>query len=130
MEFNFSPTRSVFLIGLVGAFAAWGGFSTPEVDSEAMIVHWRRLSKAWTYCILLFLAGAVSVSVIDHFVGTVDRSSVRLLYIIFGVILMVASIMWQRGLRQAASTMAPVEEAAPSAMREPPRGVVSANLLA
>lgn len=118
MELNLSVGRLSFLIALILAFSVSGGFSTPEVASESYTMMPRRLSKAWTYCILLFLGGAVSVSVIDHTVGTMDRSSIRFLYVIFGVILMTSSIAWQRGLREAAASTSQGNPVAPTQMMD------------
>jgi drug/metabolite transporter (DMT)-like permease len=74
-----------------------GGFSIPEVHDEFRDPQ--RVTRAWLYCVMMFLAGAGCVSIVDHFVGTIDRSNIRLLYIIIGVALMIGSYLWQRGVR-------------------------------
>ncbi len=40
-------------------------------------------------------------TLVDHFVGTIDRANVRLLYVIVGLALMFASCCWIRSLVQA-----------------------------
>jgi hypothetical protein len=50
---------------------------------------------------LMFISGATCASVVDHYVGTLDRSNIRLLYIIVGVVLMTAASLWIRGMRSA-----------------------------
>ena len=98
MEMNFSFRRVLIFVGLVGVFAWWGGFSPPSVVDDSSL-SLRRVGRAWRYCVLLFLSGAVCVSVIDHYVGTMDRSNIRLAYIILGCLLMGSGVLWLRGLR-------------------------------
>ena len=108
MEFNFSITRLLLLIALLVFFAVIGGFSPPSVSADSMLDP-HRLAKAWRYCVLLFVSGAVSASLVDHFVGTLDRSNLRLLYVIIGVALMIGAYIWMNGLHGAthsAMTMA------------------------
>ena len=100
MEFNFSLPRLAILIACVGLFWLLGGFSLPGV-AEAGYHGPQRVTRAWIYCILMFLGGAVSVSVVDHHVGNLDRSSLRFLYVILGVLLMGGSYLWLRTLREA-----------------------------
>jgi len=88
MEFNFSITRILLLATLVAAFAMLGGFSPPLIPSGSLLDP-HKVAKAWIYCILLFLSGAVCTSIVDHFFGIVDRSSIRLVYVILGIALMV-----------------------------------------
>lgn len=56
------------------------------------------------YCVILFVTGAVSVSVVDHFVGTLDRSNLRIIYIAVGLALMIGAVVWGSGLGVAATT--------------------------
>lgn len=101
MELNFSWGRLLVLFLLVAFFAGWGGFVSPSSGDSMTNPH--QAMKAWRYCVMLFLAGAVSVSIIDHFVGTLDRSNLRFLYVILGVILMGSSCLWLRTLRRSAT---------------------------
>ncbi len=101
MEFNFSLQRLLLLVAFLVLFAVLGGFSAPSLSPDS-ILDPRRVTKAWIYCVLLFIAGAVCVSVIDHYVGSLERSNIRLLYIIIGSLVMIGSYMWIRGLHGAA----------------------------
>jgi hypothetical protein len=100
MEFNFSLKRILLLIGLLAVFALLRGFETPELAADSMLSS-RRVTRAWFYCMLMFISGATCASVVDHYVGTLDRSNIRLLYIIVGVVLMTAASLWIRGMRSA-----------------------------
>jgi hypothetical protein len=101
MEINLSITRILLLAALLAAFAMLGGFSPPSTPSDSLLDP-HKVAKAWIYCILLFLSGAVCTSIVDHFVGLMDRSNIRLVYIILGIALMVSSVIWLRSLRGAA----------------------------
>jgi hypothetical protein len=96
MEFHFSIPRLLLLIALLAIFAAVGGFTPPAVFFDIP-----RVAKAWRYCVLMFISGAACVSVIDHFVGNLERMNIRLLYIIMGIVLMIVSYLWFSGLRSA-----------------------------
>ncbi|HCN30917.1 MAG TPA: hypothetical protein DIT64_19810 [Verrucomicrobiales bacterium] len=100
MEFNFSLSRILLFAALAASFAVFIGFTPPAVPADSMLDP-RRVSKAWSYCALLYLGGAVSASLIDHYVGTLDRSNLRLLYMLLGAALMIGSSLWLRGLSQA-----------------------------
>ena len=102
MEFNGSLFRLALLAILIGAFAFMGGFENPA--SVAGEFHnAQRLTKAWLACVALFCGGAISVSVIDHYVGTLDRTNMRFLYIVIGLGLMTAGVLWGRALREGVS---------------------------
>jgi hypothetical protein len=101
MEFKFSITRLLLLIIFLVIFAVVGGFTPPTLSADSMLDP-HRVAKAWRYCILLFISGAVSASLVDHFVGTLDRSNIRLLYIIIGAALMIGAYIWMSGLHGAA----------------------------
>jgi len=98
MELNFSVFRVLILVTLIVAFALLGGFTPPDVGGDSMFSP-ARIAKAWRYCVLLFLAGAVCVSIVDHFVGTLDRTNLRLLYIIVGIVLMGGSFIYLQNMR-------------------------------
>ncbi|TLD69620.1 hypothetical protein FEM03_16820 [Phragmitibacter flavus] len=98
MEFSFSPFRLLLLAAIVISFWLWGGFSVPNLPED----DYRdpsKVARAWGQAILLFLAGAVAVSVIDHYVGNLDRTNLRLLYILVGIIMMIGSVLWLKGMR-------------------------------
>lgn len=100
MELNFSLPRLAILIVCLAAFWLLGGFDLPGL-AEAGYHSPARVTRAWFYCVLMFLGGAVSVSVVDHHVGNLDRSNLRVLYIILGTLLMGGSYLWLRVLREA-----------------------------
>jgi hypothetical protein len=93
MEVNFTPVRGGILARLLVIFFFLGGFGVPGE------VYFRQFTKAWYLCIAIFLVGAGMVSIVDHWAGTVERSNLRILYIILGVILMAVAILWQSVLR-------------------------------
>ncbi len=99
MEINFTLRRLAVLTALIGLFWLLGGFSNPGLDPGGYLDS-RRITKAWTYCIILYLAGAGSATIVDHFAGNLDRSNLRLIYIILGVLLMLSSLLWLHVLRE------------------------------
>lgn len=99
MEFNFAIHRLLLLAVLLGGFAWFGGFQTPEVPSQGFHSP-AAVRKAWSYCVLLFVIGAVSATVVDHTVGLMDPTNLRGAYVLLGLGLMAASVLWLRTLRQ------------------------------
>jgi hypothetical protein len=99
MEFNFSIRRLAILLVLLVVFWLLDGFSVPLIDNEQY--RPQRIKKAWQYCILLYTSGAVCISIVDHYIGTIDRSNIRLLYILVGFSLMTGSYLWQQTIRQS-----------------------------
>ena len=100
MELNLSLTRLSLFAGCIAIFWWLGGFALPATDAHGFH-DTHRVAKAWQYCVVLFLTGAVNVSVIDHWVGTMDRSNIRLLYILLGAGMMIGSCFWLDSLRQS-----------------------------
>ena len=99
MEFNFSLPRLLLLAGLIGFFWWLGGFTEPHLGARGDYdLH--RVSKAWAYCMLLFLWGAGCVSIVDHYVGNIERMNIRLIYIVLGMTLMIGSLLWIKNLKQ------------------------------
>lgn len=93
MEINVTPVRGTILFLLLVGFYFMGGFEMPDGLMTS------RFRRAWSQCIILFLIGAVQVSIVDHWAGNVDRTSLRILHVIFGVILMSVALAWQSMLR-------------------------------
>ena len=102
IDWNFSIGRSGLLVGLLAVFWFLGGFEFP-VPSENSTFDPSRLSKAWMATVLLFVAGAISASLIDHWAGNVEPSNIRSAYIVLGVLLMGGGLLWQNSLRAALS---------------------------
>lgn len=100
MEFNFSPSRLLLLAILLGGFALWGGFSKPELSTGSRY-DTARVNRAWIYCIALVVVGAAAVSIVDHYTGIMEPVNLRLLYILLGIGLMAAGILWLRAMKQA-----------------------------
>ena len=101
MELNLSPIRLAIFAACVVAFWLLGGFTSPWADIEYAPVG--RSGRAWGYCILMFLAGAASVSVVDHFTGVMEPKNLRLVYVIMGILLMVGSLLWLGAMRESFS---------------------------
>ena len=98
MEVNLSPLRLILLFGLIGWFWWMGGFEIPVRHDG--LGDAGQMAKAWQHCVLMFLAGAASATVIDHHVGTLDRTNLRVAYIVLGVLLMIGSCLWSRAILQ------------------------------
>lgn len=88
MELNFNPRRVSILVLLVVVFALLGGFSIPEGIPA-------RLMRTWAMSVLLFTASAISATVVDHWIGNLDRSNLRWFYIVIGVAGMAGAAMLQ-----------------------------------
>lgn len=88
MELNFNPIRVAILVVLILGFALLGGFSIPEGMPG-------RLMRTWSLSVLLFTASAISATVVDHWLGNLDRSNLRWFYILVGVAGMAGSAMLQ-----------------------------------
>ncbi len=93
MEFTFTPLRIAILAGLLAGFWLLGGFEFPGTGH-------RHLTRAWLYAVLLFSLGAVSMTVVDHWVGNLDRSNLRWLYVALGILCMGGGLMYQHVLKE------------------------------
>jgi hypothetical protein len=93
MEFNFSLIRIGILAVLLAGFAAVGGFDLFTGSAS----HFNRGAGK---CIALFIAGAVSATLVDHYVGNLERTNLRLLYILGGIALMGGAVAWLLTLKQ------------------------------
>lgn len=102
MTYNFTLPRLALFAVCVIAFFLLGGFARPEV-SEYLFVDPARVNKAWMFCVIMFLAGAGSVALVDHYVGLMEPTNLRLIYVIIGLLLMGGSFVWQRSLKQGAA---------------------------
>jgi hypothetical protein len=100
MEFNFSLPRLLLFAAFLAAFWFLGGFSAPVVSIDGLHDA-RRVSEAWIKMVALFVVGAGSASLVDHYIGNLDRSNLRLLYILIGLGMMTISCLWLRGLKQS-----------------------------
>jgi len=69
-------------------FALLGGFTIPDGMPA-------RLMRTWAMSVLLFTASAISATVVDHWIGNLDRSNLRWFYIIIGAAGMAGAAMLQ-----------------------------------
>ncbi|MCW1923626.1 hypothetical protein OKA05_13760 [Luteolibacter arcticus] len=92
MEFTFTPVRIGILVALLAGFWLLGGFNIPG-DGFGY------LRKPWLYSILLFGLGSVCATIVDHWVGNLDRSNLRWLYVVMGVLGMGGAFMYQHVLK-------------------------------
>ena len=102
MEFNFSLPRLGLLAGLLALFWLLGGFSPVAMSGDSFHDP-RRVARAWRYCIMLYIAGAGCVSVVDHCAGNLDRTNLRAAWILLGCVLMAGSGLWLHILRGTVS---------------------------
>jgi hypothetical protein len=91
MEFTFTPVRTGILAILLVAFWLLGGFEFPGAG-------FAYLRRAWLYSVLLFGLGSVCATIVDHWVGNLDRSNLRWLYVVMGVLCMGGAFMYQHVL--------------------------------
>jgi len=94
MELRLTPLRCLFFAFLVAGYWCLGGF-----DVSATIPQGHPNHRAIFYRIILFVIGAGCVSLVEHEIGTMDRTNLRPLYIVLGIILMTGTIIWTRSLR-------------------------------
>ena len=99
MELNFDRTRLLLLAACLAVFALLGGFVPPESGPEGYHQS-AALSRAWVYSMALFVAGAISVSLIEHTVGYMDPTNLRPAYIVLGAGMMIAAVVWLLLLKQ------------------------------
>lgn len=92
MEFTFTPGRVAILVVLLAGFWLLGGFHFPGAG-------FGYLNRPWTYSVLMFALGAVSATIADHWVGNLDRSNLRWLYVLLGVLCMGGAFMYQHVLK-------------------------------
>lgn len=78
MELKFTPIRVGVLVALLVGYALFGGFVIPgELPAQAL--------RRWVLVLLLFVAGALGTTVIDHRIGSLERSSIRWFYVVIGI---------------------------------------------
>lgn len=102
MTYNFAISRLALFAFCLVAFYLLGGFTAPEISEDSMM-NPPQVNRAWILCVTLFLVGAGSVSLVDHYVGLMEPSNIRLVYVIIGVLLMGGSFVWQRSLKEGAA---------------------------
>jgi hypothetical protein len=103
MSFNFGPVRLIIFVVCVLVFWFFSGFENTVPGEEGTRVA---LGGAWIRPLIMYFVGAVGVSFIDHYIGTLERQNLRLVYLIGGTVLMVGAIVM---LRSAKAALAIVE---------------------
>ncbi len=106
MQGNFSPLRLLILGLCLAGFWLYGGFESP-LEGLAFEGSAHRASRGWVACIAMFLVGAVLVSVIDHYAGTMEPTNLRPLHIVLGVLLMGGAMVWLHVLRNGLASRFP-----------------------
>ena len=84
-----------FLV-LVVAFFAW--FGGPPTLPEASHMTRHGFGRSWLYCSILFVVGAGTACFGDKEYGMFPPTSLRWLYIVFGVFIMLVSTAWMHSL--------------------------------
>ncbi|MCB1206159.1 MAG: hypothetical protein KDN18_18000 [Verrucomicrobiae bacterium] len=97
MEIHFTPLRTGLLVALLATFAFLGGFTPPSAHF-GMEVSGSQINRSWLSCVALFVAGAGMATIVDHWVGLMPPSNLRLLYVVVGILLMAVAILWYRSM--------------------------------
>src|SRR5687767_12502276 len=87
----------VFIALLIGYFY-WAG-NVPSMAEESLGTR-RGYDRAWFYCSALFAVGAGNACFGDKQYGMFPPTSLRWLFVLLGVLLMTASVMWMHSLRE------------------------------
>ncbi|MEZ0275359.1 MAG: hypothetical protein ACAH88_10680 [Roseimicrobium sp.] len=103
MSFNFGPVRLIIFIVCVLVFWFFKGFENTVPGEEDTRIA---LGAQWVWPFVAYFVGAIAVSFIDHYIGTLERQNIRLVYLIGGTILMVGAIVM---LNKAKDALAIVE---------------------
>jgi hypothetical protein len=90
MSFNFGPVRLIIFVVCVLVFWFFKGFENTVPGEEDTRIA---LGAEWVWPLVMYFVGAVAVSFIDHFIGTLERQNIRLVYLIGGAVLTVGAIV-------------------------------------
>lgn len=96
---NFSWKRVVCLVALLAIYYFLGGFT--RLDTRGTDYSIGQFNRVWSYMMLLYCSGAISITLVDHEIGMFPPTSLRFLYVILGLILMGASVTWLVSTKQA-----------------------------
>ena len=94
MEFTFTPLRVLALVALLVGFALAGGFVIPPDLAPRQL-------RLWALTLLLFVLGAMSATIVDHWIGNLDRSNLRWFYIVAGLGAMALALVFRQGFASA-----------------------------
>jgi hypothetical protein len=87
-----------FLVLVAGYFVWFGGPLTLPDDPSMTD---RGIVRSWYYCSLLFVAGAGTACFGDKEYGMFPPTSLRWLFIFFGIVIMAVSATWMHSLKKA-----------------------------
>lgn len=93
MEIRITLLRALFFALLVAGYWWIGGFAV-QVNADVRSMFYRGI---------LFVIGAGCVTVVEHEIGILERTSLRWLYIILGLLLMIATVTWTHAIHSARS---------------------------
>ena len=90
------PGIVIFLVLGIAFFAWFGGPPSLPDDSYMSL---RGTTRAWFYCSILFLTGAGTACFGDKEYGMFPPTSLRWLFIVFGVFIMAVSAAWIHSMK-------------------------------
>ena len=90
--------KTLIFVALLGVFYVAGGFDGPRLSSDDYRSP-RRMGRACSYTMILFVAGAGIAVWGDKTVGVLHPQSFRALFIILGVLLMLTGLLWMRMIK-------------------------------
>lgn len=83
-EWRFTPVRIGIFVVLLVLFGLLGGFTPPEGSVRGM--------RLWILLMVLYVGGGACATMGDQTYGTIDRSSLRFLYLVGGIIAIMIAI--------------------------------------
>ncbi|MGV3531640.1 MAG: hypothetical protein ACO1QR_04665 [Chthoniobacteraceae bacterium] len=92
-------TGILIFIALVVGFFLWIG-GVPDTESTSHMAR-RGASRAWFQCGLLFVGGAATACFGDKEYGLFPPTSLRWLFIVLGVLVMLISGLWMQTMKEA-----------------------------
>jgi len=119
VDLKFTPLRVALLVLLLGGFWFVGGYSIPEELPSGLF-------RTWALMILLFVLGAVMATVVDHWIGVLDRTNLRWFYVVVGIAAMLGAGMYLHVIRERVKIEGGGE---PGAFRRPERSDMSELLV-
>ena len=95
MSVNFGFRRTLLLVVCIVGIWTFGGFDVGWIRHG---VH----ARVWMVTAMLFLAGSVCVSVLDHETGHMEpRTNLRGAYIVLGILMIAGAAWFLYGTRSA-----------------------------
>lgn len=89
----------LFLLLVTGFFLWFGG---PQKLPPGSVLSQHHFTRVWIYCSLLFVVSAGTACFGDKEYGMFPPASLRWLFIIVGVLAMVAAVLWMHSIRESA----------------------------